>query len=282
MRLSIITPSFRNSAWLKLCIASVADQGVALEHIVQDAGSDDGTLDWLPSDPRVRAFVEKDSGMYDAVNRGLRRAEGDILAYLNCDEQYLPGALKAVAEFFTAHPEVDVVFAHAVVVDEFGRYFCDRTSLTPQRWHTLVSGNLAFLTCATFFRRRIISELGLFFDLQFRVCGDVDWALKLLDAGVTMRVLPRCTSVFTETGGNLSLNPRALAEQQTLRARAPWLVQRLRALVVAHFRLRRLLGGAYSPQPHSYSIYTRQSPDRRQTFTVENPTYRWHRKPGGG
>src|SRR5579871_6498617 len=59
VRFSIITPSFRNSTWLKLCIASVADQGVELEHIIQDAGSDDGTLDWLPHDPRVKAFVEK-------------------------------------------------------------------------------------------------------------------------------------------------------------------------------------------------------------------------------
>src|SRR5258708_40267565 len=95
--ISIITPSFRSSAWLKLCIASVADQRVSLEHIVQDAGSDDGTLDWLPQDRRVQLFAEKDQGMYDAINRGLRRANGDILGYLNCDEQYLPGTLDAAA-----------------------------------------------------------------------------------------------------------------------------------------------------------------------------------------
>src|SRR3954468_9321875 len=92
MKFTIVTPSFRNSEWLKLCIPSVADQGVAHEHIVQDAGSDDGTLEWLPQDTRVAAFVEKDRGMYDAVNRGYRRGTGDIFAYLNCDEQYLPGA----------------------------------------------------------------------------------------------------------------------------------------------------------------------------------------------
>jgi glycosyltransferase involved in cell wall biosynthesis len=67
VRVSIITPSFRNSNWLKLCIASVADQGVDAEHIVQEAGSDDGTLDWLLHDTRVKVFVEKDAGMYDAV-----------------------------------------------------------------------------------------------------------------------------------------------------------------------------------------------------------------------
>ena len=71
---------------------------------MQDSCSDDGTQDWLPHDPRVKAFIEKDGGMYDAVNRGYRRATGDILAYLNCDEQYLPGALAAVEKFFAAHP----------------------------------------------------------------------------------------------------------------------------------------------------------------------------------
>src|ERR1700722_12182525 len=108
MRFSVVTPSFKQSQWLKLCVASVADQGVEHEHIVQDAGSDDGTLDWLPHDARVKAFIERDRGMYDAVNRGLRRAQGDILSYLNCDEQYLPGALPAVEKFFADHPHVDV------------------------------------------------------------------------------------------------------------------------------------------------------------------------------
>ena len=115
-RFSIVTPSFRNSDWLKLCIASVTDQGMTLEHIVQDAGSDDGTLDWLTVDSRVRAFVERDSGMYDAMNRGLRRAQGEILACLNCDEQYLPGTLKAVSDFFERHPDVEMVFGDFVVV----------------------------------------------------------------------------------------------------------------------------------------------------------------------
>ena len=54
----------------------------------------------VAEDPRVNAFIEKDQGMYDAVNRGFRRSNGEVLAYLNCDEQYLPGALKAVGDYF--------------------------------------------------------------------------------------------------------------------------------------------------------------------------------------
>src|ERR1019366_8488995 len=132
MTFSIITPSFCQSRWLKLCIASVADQKeVELEHIVQDACSDDGTLDWLPYDKRVRAFIEKDDGMYDAVNKGFLRAQGDILAYLNCDEQYLPGGLKAVLDFFEAHPSIEVALAGSIVIDSTRKYICHKPSLVP-------------------------------------------------------------------------------------------------------------------------------------------------------
>src|SRR5712671_6013241 len=158
MRFSIITPSFRSSAWLKLCLASVADQAVAVEHIVQDAGSDDGTLDWLLHDQRAKVFVEKDQGMYDAINRGLRRSTGDILAYLNCDEQYLPGTLPAVEEFFRTHPQVDVLFGDIVFVNARGAYIGHRKVQTPLLYHTWTC-HLSTLSCATFFRRRIVFEL---------------------------------------------------------------------------------------------------------------------------
>src|SRR5262249_44831971 len=127
VQFSIVTPSFRNSKWLKLCIASVADQsGVQIEHIVQDACSDDVTQDWLPHDKRVKAFIEKDGGMYDAVNRGYRRAQGDILAYVNCDEQYLPGGLRAIQDYFERHPKIEVALAGTIVVDGSGNYVCHR------------------------------------------------------------------------------------------------------------------------------------------------------------
>ena len=88
--------------------------------------------------------------MYDGINRGLRRARGDIVAYLNCDEQYLPGALSAVQQFFDAHPGVDVLFADFVVVDGAGNYLFHRKVQKPLLHHTWVS-HLAAFTCATFF-----------------------------------------------------------------------------------------------------------------------------------
>jgi glycosyltransferase involved in cell wall biosynthesis len=274
VRFSIVTPSFRNSTWLKLCIASVADQGVEVEHIIQDAGSDDGTLDWLPHDRRVKAFIEKDSGMYDAVNRGLRRAQGEILAYLNCDEQYLPGTLAVVGDYFMQHPEVDVVFGDFVAVDGDGNYLFHRKVQTPLKHHTRVS-HLQTFTCAIFFRRKIIADYQMFFDPKFKNAGDADWMLRLLDHKTPMAVLRRFTSTFGITGENISDGTRSLSENIALRRSAPGWVRTLRPMFILHHRLRRLAGGIYFQKPFSYSIYTRNSPEQRVVHQVLHPNFRW-------
>ena len=148
MHYSIVTPSYRSSRWLPLCIASVADQGVEVEHIVQDACSDDGTRELLLGDSRVKAFIEKDRGMYDAVNRGLRRSQGEVLAYLNADEQLLPGALRAVADYFDAHPAVDVVLSDTIVTDPTGDRPLPPILVTPGKNQLWV--RLPVLSCALF------------------------------------------------------------------------------------------------------------------------------------
>lgn len=278
MKFSIITPSYRNSNWLKLCVASVADQiEVAHEHIVQDAVSDDGTLDWLIADPRVKAYVEKDKGMYDAVNRGFRRASGELLAYINCDEQYFPGTLKKVSDFFYRHPEVDVVFGDCIVVHADGDYLCERRALTPQLLHTWISGNLSFLTAATFLRRKVIDEHKLFFNPDLRDIGDGEWTLRLIRSGLRTAVLPEFLTAFTETGQNMNLGANAAREKREFIAGAPAWAQLSAPLILAHYRFRRWCSGHYSCKPHDYAIYTMDSPAARRTFHVSNPTFRWIR-----
>jgi glycosyltransferase involved in cell wall biosynthesis len=274
MQFSIITPSFRNSNWLKLCIASVADQGVPVEHIVQDAGSDDGTLDWLPQDTRVKAFIEKDSGMYDAVNRGLRRAQGEILAYLNCDEQYLPGTLAAVGEFFDKHPDVDVVFGDFIAVDTSGDYLFHRKVMLPLKHHTRVS-HLQTFTCATFFRRKIIAGQQHFFNPRRRHVGDGEWILGLLERKTRLALLRRFTSVFTMTGANLSSSEEARQERLDLYNSAPFWVRQLTPLFILHHRLRRLAGGIYFQKPFAFELYTPGRPEKRVVHQVLHPNFKW-------
>jgi glycosyltransferase involved in cell wall biosynthesis len=274
MKFSIITPSFRSSAWLKLCIASVADQqGVEFEHIVQDSCSDDGTQDWLLQDKRVSAFIEKDAGMYDAVNRGYRRATGDILAYLNCDEQYLPGALKAVQEFFEKNPQVEVVLAGNIVTDGDGKYICHRHSMVPtarQVWF-----RFPILTSSIFIRRRVIHERGLFFDTKWRDLGDFHWILSLMKNRVPMAVCNTFTSVFADTGENMNLKPNAIREKEETAKMIPAGLKATRLLWILSHRLRRLWHGHFLLRATNYSIYTKASPERRVTIDVPKPTAVW-------
>ena len=274
-RFSIITPSFRQLGWLKQCAASIADQkGVTLEHIVQDAGSGPELEAWAATQPGLQLFVEKDRGMYDAVNRGLRRATGDIVAYLNCDEQYLPGALAEVARFFDEHPEVDVAFGDVVVVNEKGAYICSRPVVLPELWHTQVC-TLGVFTAATFFRRSLLEKHQLFFNDAWRDTGDAMWVLELIRRGIRMAVLRRFISTFGDTGENMNLKPNALAEQKRMRESAPGWAQKLAPLWVLGFRLRRLFAGVYWPRPLRYAIYTADSPTQRREFSVGKPTFIW-------
>ncbi len=274
LKFSIITPSFRNSAWLKLCIASVADQqGVELEHIVQDSCSDDGTQDWLPHDPRVKAFIEKDAGMYDAVNRGYRRASGDILAYLNCDEQYLPGALAAVEEFFQQHPRVEVLVAGSIVTDGEGNYVCHRHGMVPdprQIWFRFPA-----LTSSIFIRRSVIAERGIFFDPKWRDLGDFHWMLALMKERVPMADDPMFTSVFADTGDNMNLKPNAIREKDETKEMMSTAVRLGKPFWILNHRLRRLAHGHFSLKKTRYAIYTKASPDRRVTIDVPHPTPIW-------
>ncbi|MEI8290490.1 MAG: glycosyltransferase family 2 protein [Verrucomicrobiota bacterium] len=274
MKFSIVTPSFRNSEWLKLCIASVSDQqGVELEHIVQDAGSDDGTQNWLPHDPRVKAFIEKDGGMYDAINRGYRRATGDILAYLNCDEQYLPGALTAVAKFFEENPKVEVLLAGIIIIDGTGKYICHRHAMVPtlrQVWF-----RFPLLSSSVFIRRKVIHERGLLFDTHWRDLGDFHWMLALLKNKVPIASRDAFISAFADTGENMNLKPNALREKAETARMIPPLVRAFRPLWILSHQLRRLTRGHFFLKPTSYDIYTHASPEHRMTVNVPQPTAIW-------
>jgi glycosyltransferase involved in cell wall biosynthesis len=274
MKFSIITPSRNNSDWLKLCVASVADQNVELEHLIQDGGSTDNTLNWILDDPRVDAVSAPDRSMYEAINRGFARATGDLIAYINCDEQYLPGALANVQRFFDAHPDVEILFGDAVVVEADGSFICYRKTVTPQLLHTWVHGNLSIFTCATFFRRSLI-EKGLTFNPNVRMVGDTEWLLRVIASGAKMALLRDYTSAFTMTGRNIGFTETARREHEQFYGSAPTWARLLRHPIILHHWTRRFLQGAYRQSPFDYSIYTRGNLETRTRFPVAHPTFRW-------
>jgi glycosyltransferase involved in cell wall biosynthesis len=274
MRFTIVTPSYNNSHWLQLCIPSVADQqGVTFEHIVQDSCSNDGTQDWLPQDKRVKAVIEKDKGMYDAINRGWKRAQGDFVAWLNCDEQYLPGALKAVSDYAEQHPDIDLIVAHTVVTNPEGGYMCHRRSLMPRLPHLWV--RFPILSCAVFLRRKALEEKQFYFDTKWRDLGDVHWMIDMVSRGVRAGILHQYTSIFGETGDNMNLKPNAIREKEVTNGMMPGYVRTLTPAFVAYHRLRLLASGTFSQKPFEYALYTAKSPGRRVTYRVTKPTAIW-------
>ena len=276
MKFSIITPSFKQPDWLRLCLASVADQkgNFEVEHIVQDNCSGDAVNAVVAGFPNAQLVAEKDKGMYDAVNNGLKRSTGDICAYLNCDEQYLPGALEMVAEYFESHPEVEVLFANCVLISPDGSYLCSRPVLRPHYYHTKICHTNVF-TAATFMRRKVFAERGHFFDTTYRDSGDCVWVLGLMEKKIPFATLGEATSAFADTGANMNLSANARREANAVTASAPAWARAITPFWSIMYRLRKLFAGYYSLPPFSYAVYTQSNPKRRTQFDVEKPVTVW-------
>jgi glycosyltransferase involved in cell wall biosynthesis/PAS domain-containing protein len=256
LRFSIVTPSFKQTSLLKCCAASVRDQAgdFELEHLIHDGGTGAEFEEWARSQRGADCVMEPDSGMYDAINKGFSRATGDVVAWLNCDEQYLPGALQYVARFFDEHPDVDILFGDVVLVDEVMTPLAYRRAVVPTSGHIRYS-HLSTFSAATFVRRRVLDE-GHYLQTRWKTIADAVWIDELLVAGYKAATLPLAISVFSMLGSNLGqsallFEERKRWEQETA---ATDYLQKTRH--VFRYRLERLLKGAYAIRKVQVSAYT--------------------------
>jgi glycosyltransferase involved in cell wall biosynthesis len=121
---SIITPSYNQAAFLEETIQSVLGQDYRpLEYIVVDGGSTDGSVPIIEQYAGQLAWwvSEPDAGQADAINKGMRRAQGELVAWLNSDDLYLPGAVAQAVDVFQAHPRLGMIFGDAVTIDPQGQ-----------------------------------------------------------------------------------------------------------------------------------------------------------------
>ncbi|GAA4318116.1 glycosyltransferase family 2 protein [Compostibacter hankyongensis] len=180
--ISVITVCFNAEKHIARTIESVRQQDYPrIEYIVVDGGSTDDTVTVIRSYGSVisRLLSEKDRGLYDAMNKGLRLATGDYVFFLNADDTfYDAGVLRGM---IAACPDADAYYGEVLFVDEQDRELGLRSEQTPQRvperlsWKSLRTGMV--VSHQGFLIRR---SLAAAYDLRYKVCADVDWMIRCL------------------------------------------------------------------------------------------------------
>lgn len=177
--ITIITPSYNRAAMITTAIESVLAQGIeAFEHIIVDGGSTDGTPEILKQYPHVRVISGPDQGMYDAINKGLDAATGEIIGFLNTDDLYAEQIFGRIAAKFD-DPNVMAVAGRAIVflalrngkIKIVENYAPEDESLM----ESLTKGGAFFN--AWFFRRSTFRQIGNF-DTSYRIAGDREFMLR--------------------------------------------------------------------------------------------------------
>jgi len=216
MKFSIITPLYNGLPHLPKCVGSIKAQAsdkVCIEHLVQDGLSNDGSVNFLNKyyDQCLKNKnyyfdfqSKKDDGMYDAINCGWNRASGDILCWLNHDEQYLPGTIEHIADMFNKYPDVDVIYGDMIVVDPSGNSLAARREI-PLREFYVKHDFLYAISCTIFFRRALFDEGLMEFNPKLKNAGDLDLILGILKEKKKFFHTKKYLSLFGVDGENLSV-----------------------------------------------------------------------------
>jgi hypothetical protein len=197
---SIVTPSYNQARFLGQAVESVLAQDYPhIEYLVLDGGSTDGSVEILRAhEDRIAHWVSQpDAGQASAINRGWQRSRGQILAWLNSDDRYEPGAVSAIVEAFRRHPEVGVVTGDCRVIDGHGATVKDLPSGVGGLYALLAGNSLP--QQGVFCRRQAVAAAGW---LDASLDCVFDWALwlKLELLGARFHHLPRVVASFRVWG----------------------------------------------------------------------------------
>lgn len=271
--ISIITPSYNMLRYLKKCSASILDQNVSSEHIVVDAVSNDGTIEWLKDNDRVFSIIEKDNGMYEAINKGIKKARGKYIGYLNCDEQYLVGTLEKAMECFEKYPNIDVIFGNKLNVYPDGRLNSYKKAIRLRKYYVLAS-NLYIPSCAVFFRNRIF-EQGNYFDTNYKSCGDAEFLVRLLQNGFKFLHINQYMSTFTISGFNLSQRNGVDDERKLFVSKYTNMPASFLMMVNWIKYFEKIISGSYFQRfPLEYSIYIDENVIKRKKCKANKGSFK--------
>jgi len=185
MIISIITPNRNGAEYIEKTLSSILDQqGCKIELIVVDGASSDNSMDVIRRFENRLAFCisEPDKGMYDAINKGMRLARGDILAYLNSDDFYYPGTLEFVAKYFQDNPVVDLVYGDLNFVDSNNRVIFKQNypSFNKSRFRSMHYSMIG--QPGSFWRRSLWEKVGEF-DTSLKMASDFDFYIRAGESG---------------------------------------------------------------------------------------------------
>lgn len=179
-KITVVTPSYNQAEFLEPTIQSVLNQNYPnLEYIIIDGGSTDGSMEIIQkySDKLAYWVSEKDKGQTYAINKGFHRATGEIVAWLNSDDEYCPGALETVARTFMNYENIDFVFGNRVSIDENGRVLRDDRH-TRFSFSALVLYGMIVSQPAAFWKRELFEKYG-YLDESMRFCMDYEFFCRI-------------------------------------------------------------------------------------------------------
>ena len=245
MKLSVITVCRNAARSIEHAVRSVSAQTYEdIEYIIIDGGSTDETLELLkPWRGDIDVLVsEPDAGIYDAMNKGIRKSQGDAIYFLNADDYfYSSRAVELMADFMRGHPEADVVYGGIEVRMEDVAPHLFMPPPAEEALEFLVSGSLPHQ--ATFARRRAFARTGLF-DTRYRSHADYEWFLKVaMDPEIRVMNAPVVIASFL-LGGASSQLERGERERHAIQNSAPlyqsdfWLKRRIEIYQEVYLNLR--------------------------------------------
>ena len=205
--LSIVTPCLNRASLVAQAIESVRHQDYPrVEHIVMDGGSTDGTLEVLRHYPHLDITSEKDQGLYDALNKAIRRTRGDVVGHINTDDLYEPRVFGAVMRAFADHPEADAVVGGAVSFEDTAAGASVRQTYEPLTEQDFLrrATRGVILTNAWFYRRRVYDRVG-YFSLDYALASDRDFLLRFWQAGCRFVPLNLPVYRYRYHGGSLTI-----------------------------------------------------------------------------
>lgn len=243
--LSIVTPSLNQGHFIEQTILSVLDQGYpGLEYIVVDGGSTDGTLEILHHyGDRLKWNSSPDHSQGEAINKGLLKASGQIVAYLNSDDLYLPGALEQVGRFFAANPQAAWLTGYCRNIDGQGQEIRRLIRLYKNLWLRLWDYRALLVLNyiaqpATFWRREVMEQVGyldegLHYTLDYEYWLRIGRLHSLYVLHTDLAAFRVHSSSKSGTTARKQFDEELLVSQRYARGLPVWLHRIHRSLVVA-------------------------------------------------